>query len=354
MTQSKNINVNFARIPTTMRAWKVMNQGPIDSDPSPLQLVTTDVLPPHTGEILVRVLTCGVCRTDLHVTEGDLLEHKKHVTPGHEIIVEVCACGPETGRFQLGQRVGIPWLRHTCGKCNFCRSGHENLCPNSKYTGWDHDGGYAEYTTVDEAFAYKIPDSFESTTAAPLLCAGIIGYHAYVKANVPAGGTLGLYGFGGSAHIIAELALKQGIKVHVLTRGENAQKLALKLGASSAAGAYDQPPEQLDSAIIFAPAGAIIPKALEGLKSGGTLALAGIHMTDVPPLNYQQHLFHEKMITSVESNTRKNGEEFLRLASRLKIHPETRQYSLKQAREALRYLAIGDVKGAGVLKIAAD
>lgn len=354
MTQSKNINVNLGNIPTTMQAWEVNTQGPIDSDPSPLQLVTKNVPTPQAGEVLVRVLTCGVCRTDLHVAEGDLPLHQKQVTPGHEIIGEVCACGPQTSRFQLGQRIGIPWLRYTCGKCSFCRSGHENLCPNSKYTGWDHDGGYAQYATVNKAFAYAIPDSFESTTAAPLLCAGIIGYHAYVKANVPAGGTLGLYGFGGSAHITAELALKQGIKVHVLTRGEHAQKLALKLGASSAAGAYDLPPELLDSAIIFAPAGEIIPKALEGLKPGGTLALAGIHMSDVPPLNYQQHLFHEKMITSVESNTRKNGEEFLKLASRLNIHPETRKYSLDQAQEALHYLAVGDVKGAGVLQIAAD
>lgn len=354
MTQSKNINVNFSQVPTTMRAWIVEKQGPVDLDPSPLKFVTKKVPQPKSGELLVRVLTCGVCRTDLHVTEGDLPVHQQHVIPGHEIIGEVCATGPHTSRFEIGQRVGIPWLRYTCGKCSFCRSGNENLCPNSKYTGWDHDGGYAEYTTINEAFAYEIPASFKSTTAAPLLCAGIIGYHAYLKANVPAGGTLGLYGFGGSAHITAELALKQGVKVHVLTRGENAQKLALKLGASSAAGAYDLPPELLDSAIIFAPAGPIIPKALEGLKPGGTLALAGIHMSDVPPLNYQQHLFHEKMITSVESNTRKNGDEFLNLAARLNIHPETREYPLEKAQTALHYLAVGDVEGAGVLRIAND
>ncbi len=354
MTQVKDKNSVQNKIPTTMKAWEVTKQAPIDSSPSPLKLVTKDVPKPGPDEILVRVLTCGVCRTDLHVAEGDLPPHKEHVTPGHEIIGEVCAFGPNTSRFKLGQRVGIPWLRHTCGKCSFCRAGRENLCPNSTYTGWDADGGYAEYAVADEAFAYEIPDSFDSTVAAPLLCAGIIGYHAYVKANVPAGGTLGLYGFGGSAHITGELALKQGIKVHVLTRGKNAQKLALKLGASSAAGAYDLPPEPLDSAIIFAPAGEIIPKALEGLKPGGTLALAGIHMSDVPTLNYEKHLFHEKMITSVESNTRKNGEEFLRLAARLKIQPQIREYSLDQAKDALSYLAAGDVQGAGVLRIAKD
>ncbi|WP_283679903.1 zinc-dependent alcohol dehydrogenase family protein [Lentilactobacillus sp. Marseille-Q4993] len=338
-------------IPETMRAWQVTTPGPIDGDKAPLELVEKPVPVPNVGEVLVRVLTCGVCHTDLHVTEGDLPVHKSHVTPGHEIVGEVVKLGESANRFKIGDRIGIPWLRWTCGVCEYCRSGQENLCPNSLYTGWDHDGGYAEYVTVPEGFAYRIPDQFDSQTAAPLLCAGIIGYRAFLRANVPAGGSLGLYGFGGSAHITAQIAIDQGIEVHVLTRGDDAKRFALKLGAKSAGGAYDLPPVKLDSAIIFAPVGDIVPKALAGLKPGGTLALAGIHMTDIPQLNYQAAIFHEKNLTSVESNTRSNGEEFLRLADRLDITPETTAYPFERADEALRYLSHGDIKGACVLRI---
>lgn len=341
-------------IPETMQAWVVTQPGPINGAKSPLALTTKPVPTPKHGEVLVRVLTCGVCHTDLHVAEGDLPVHQPQVTPGHEIVGEVVATGAETHRFKLGERIGIPWLRWTCGVCQYCRSGRENLCPNSRYTGWDHDGGYAEYTTVPEGFAYRIPERFDSLTAAPLLCAGIIGYRAYRRANVPAGGRLGLYGFGGSAHITAQIALAQGMAVHVLTRGKDAQKFALKLGAASASGAYDLPPVPLDSAIIFAPVGDIIPKALEGLAPGGTLALAGIHMTDVEHLNYQKHLFHEKTVTSVESNTRRDGEEFLTLAERLLIQPKTTEYPLEKAEDALRYVAAGDIEGACVLRIGQD
>ena len=226
-------------IPETMRAWAVTTPGPVDGDRAPLKLVEKPVPTPGRGEVLVKVLTCGVCHTDLHVTEGDLPVHREHVTPGHEIVGRVVAQGPETQRFALGERIGIPWFRHACGVCKFCRSGHENLCPHSVYTGWDHDGGYAEYVTVPEGFAYRIPERFDSLTAAPLLCAGIIGYRAFERANVPAGGHLGLYGFGGSAHITAQIALAQGIEVHVFTRGKDAQKFALELGCASAQGAYD-------------------------------------------------------------------------------------------------------------------
>lgn len=338
-------------IPTKMKAWEVVKPGPIDGAQSPLKFTTKPVPVPQRGEVLVRVIACGVCHTDLHVAEGDLPVHQDHVTPGHEIVGKVVKNGPATSRFKLGDRIGIPWLRWTCGVCEYCRAGKENLCPNSLYTGWDHDGGYAEYVTVPEGFAYRIPERFDSLTAAPLLCAGIIGYRAFERANVPAGGTLGLYGFGGSAHLTAQLAMDQGIEVHVLTRGEDARKFALQLGAASANGAYDLPPVKLDSAIIYAPVGDIVPKALEALKPGGTLAMAGIHSTNIPALSYPNHIFHEKNLTSVESNTRRDGEEFLRLADRLDIHPEIHEYPLADAQKALEYVSHGDIKGACVLRV---
>ncbi len=339
------------RIPSEMRAWEVTSPAPIDSSTSPIHFVKHPVPVPKTSEVLVRVISCGICHTDLHVAEGDLPVHHPHVIPGHEIIGRVVANGPQAGRFNLGDRIGVPWLRWTCGVCTYCRSGKENLCPNSLYTGWDHDGGYAEYVTVPEGFAYRIPSAFNSVTAAPLLCAGIIGYHAFRRANVPAGGRLGLYGFGGSAHLAAQIAIAQGIEVHVFTRGKDAQRFALELGAASAQGVYDPSPVSLDSSILFAPVGDIVPKALENLAAGGTLALAGIHLTDVPSLNYQNHLFHEKVLTSVESNTRRDGEEFLTLADRLKIHPKTTEYPFEKADEALRHLSHGDMQGACVLRI---
>lgn len=335
---------------TTMRAWVVRAPAPISQQP--LELVELPVPEPGPGEVLVRVLTCGVCRTDLHVAEGDLAVHRPRVVPGHEIVGEVVGAGAGAARFAVGDRVGVPWLRRTCGTCRCCRSGRENLCRSSHYTGWDADGGYAEYTTVPEGFAYRIPAAFDDVAAAPLLCAGIIGYRALRRAQVPPGGRLGLYGFGGSAHLTAQLALAQGAEVHVLTRGEEARQFALDLGAASAGDARDMPPVALDSAIIFAPAGDIVPFALEALAPGGTLALAGIHVSDVPPLNYQRHVFHERTLTSVESNTRRDGEEFLTLAARLGIRPETTVYRFDHAAHALEYLAAGDVRGAGVLRVA--
>ena len=336
-------------IPSTMRAWAVRTPGPLIT--RPLELVEKPVLEPELGEVLVRVLTCGVCRTDLHVAEGDLPARREHVTPGHEVVGEVVALGPGAARFQVGERIGIPWLRSTCGSCRWCRAGRENLCRGSRYTGWDADGGYAEYAVAGEAFAYAIPEQFDDAAAAPLLCSGIIGYRALRRAHVPQGGTLGLYGFGGSAHLTAQVALAQGVEVHVLTRGEEARRFALELGAASAGDARDAPPVPLDSAIIFAPAGDIVPHALAALAPGGTLALAGIHLSDVPPLTYERHLFHEKTLTSVESNTRRDGEEFLTLAARLGIRPKTHEYPFEAADQALAYLAAGDVKGAGVLRI---
>ena len=333
-----------------MRAWQVRTPGPLASGPRAVGEKPTPE--PGPGEVLVRVLTCGVCRTDLHVTEGDLPVHRPHVTPGHEIVGQVVGSGVGAQRFALGERIGVPWLRRTCGVCRACRTGRENLCAASTYTGWDADGGYAEYTTVPEGFAYRLPDGFDDATAAPLLCAGIIGYRALRRAEVPPGGVLGLYGFGGSAHLTAQVALAQGIEVHVLTRGERARSFALELGCASAGDARDIPPVALDSAILFAPAGDIVPYALAALGPGGTLACAGIHLSDIPVLDYQRHVFHEKTLTSVESNTRRDGEEFLTLAVRLGLHPSTHEYLLEDADKALGYLAAGDIEGAGVLRVA--
>ena len=335
---------------TTMRAWVVGEPGPLAG--GPLELTELPVPDPAPGEVLVRVLTCGVCRTDLHVATGDLPVHRARVVPGHEIVGEVAGAGPDSGRFAPGDRVGIPWLRSTCGRCGFCRTGRENLCPGSRYTGWDADGGYAEFTTVPEAFAYRLPDELDDATAAPLLCAGIIGYRALTRAALPPGGRLGLYGFGGSAHITAQPAPGPGAEGHLLPPREGARRRAPGRGAASAGDALSPPPVPLDAAILFAPAGEIVPVAMEALAPGGTLAVAGIHLSDVPGLDYRRQLFHERTLTSVESNTRADGEEFLALAARLGLRPTTHEYGFDQAAEALAYLDAGDVRGAGVLRVA--
>ncbi|MDO5499858.1 MAG: zinc-dependent alcohol dehydrogenase family protein [Propionibacteriaceae bacterium] len=337
-------------LPSAMRAWVVHSPGPLAS--RPLKFIEKPVPTPGSGEVLVRVLTCGVCRTDLHVSLGEILVHRDRVIPGHEVVGEVVGRGTGTRRFTIGERIGIPWLRRTCGSCQHCRTDRENLCAWSRYTGWDCDGGYAEFATVPEAYAYRIPESFDSVTAAPLLCAGIIGYRALKRANVPPGGRLGLYGFGGSAHLTAQVAIAQGIEVHVLTRGERARELARRLGAASVGKAREAPPVLLDSAISFAPAGDLVRCAMEALAPGGTLTLAGIHVTPIPALDYERHLFHEKTVTSVEANTRRDGEEFLRLAERLGVRPETKEYHLAEATLALEQLDRGDVQGAGVLRVA--
>ncbi len=297
----------------------------------------------------MKIAACGVCRTDLHVAEGDLPVHKPGVTPGHEVVGTVDDLGEGTSRFRLGDRAGIAWLRHTDGTCRFCRAGRENLCLSPRFTGWDEDGGYAQYAVVDERYAYRLPEGFPDEQAAPLLCAGIIGYRALKRANLPPFGRLGIYGFGASAHIAAQVAIRQGAVVHVLTRSEQAQQLALSLGAASAAGAYDRPPEPLDAAILFAPVGDLVPVALEALDRGGTLAIAGIHLSDVPGLNYERQLFQEKTLQSVTANTRADGEEMLAAASRLGIEVTTTPYSLEEADRALADLAHDRVRGAAVL-----
>jgi propanol-preferring alcohol dehydrogenase len=330
-----------------VRAWWVEAPGPVDG--RPLRFGERAAPQPGTGEILVRVSVCGVCRTDLHLAEGDLLPHRARTVPGHEIVGRVEQRGPGAERFAVGERVGIPWLRATCGACRFCRRGDENLCLTPAFTGWDADGGYAEAAVVDEAYAYRLPDVFGDEEAAPLLCAGIIGFRALRRAALPPGGRLGIYGFGGSAHLAAQVALHEGATVHVLTRSREAQRLALRLGAASAADADAAPPEPLDAAILFAPVGTLVPVALRALDRGGTLAIAGIHLTDIPVLHYATDVFEERQLRSVTANTRADGEEFLAIAAQIPLRPTVQPYALEHADQALVDLAHDRVNGAAVV-----
>ncbi len=330
-----------------MRTWVVDHCAPIDEQP--LRQVERAEPQPGPGQLRVRIICCGVCRTDLHLAEGDLPPRHPNVVPGHEIVGRVDALGEGTDRFALGDRVGVPWLAGTDGTCRFCRRGAENLCLEPRFTGWDVDGGYADACLVGESYAYRLPDTLDDEHAAPLLCAGIIGYRALRCAAVPPGGRLGIYGFGGSAHLTAQIALHEGLRVHVLTRGEGNQKLAAALGADSVGGATDAPPEPLDGAILFAPAGDLVPVALRALDRGATLAVAGIWLSDIPALNYAGELFQERRLRSVTANTRSDGEEFLALAERFAIRPTTVAYPMAKAPDALADLAHGRFSGAAVL-----
>ncbi len=318
----------------------------------PLKLVDRPVPEPSLGELLVRVLCCGVCRTDLHLAEGDLLPRRPDVTPGHEVVGEVVRAGPGTTRFAAGDRVGVAWLAGTDGSCRYCRRGSENLCPRSVYTGWDRDGGYAEYLVASDAYVHPLPSGFSDAELAPLLCAGIIGYRAFRRAELPPGGRLGIYGFGGSAHLTAQIAIAGGAAVHVFTRAPAARDLALELGAVSAQDSFDPSPEPLDSAIIFAPVGEVVPPALRNLDRGGTVAIAGIYLSDIPSLNYADELFNERTLRSVTANTRGDAEEFLRLAERLRLRVSVTPYPLDAADQALSDLAADRITGAAVLTVA--
>ena len=331
-----------------MKAWAVERPGPIDG--RPLVAVDRPEPEPGPGEVRIRVSTCGVCRTDLHLAEGDLPPHRPGTIPGHQVVGLVDDVGADVTRFHRGDRIGIAWLRHTDGVCKYCSRGDENLCVDPRFTGWDADGGYAEYAVVDEAFAYALPDAFDDEHAAPLLCAGIIGYRALRRANLPPGGTLGIYGFGASAHLAAQVAMFEGATVHVMTRSMDAQRLALDLGAASAQGGADPPPEPLDSAILFAPVGTLVAPALEALDRGGTLSVAGIYLTDIPSLNYERDLFDERALTSVTANTRADGEAFFDIAARIPIKTMTEVYPFDEADRALADLAHDRVTGVAVLR----
>jgi propanol-preferring alcohol dehydrogenase len=330
-----------------VHAWVVDHVTRMDG--GPLRRVERERPEPGPGQVRVAVTCCGVCRTDLHLAEGDLTPRHPQVTPGHEVVGRVDALGPGAVRFALGERIGVPWLAATDGTCRFCRGGAENLCLNPRFTGWDHDGGYADACLVDERFAYRLPAGIGDDQAAPLLCAGIIGYRALRLAEVPPGGRLGIYGFGGSAHLTAQVALAQGLRVHVLTRGAGNRELAGRLGVDSVGGPTDAPPAPLDGAVLFAPAGDLVPVALRALDRGATLAVAGIWLSPIPGLDYAAELFQERRLRSVTANTRRDGEEFLRLADRLGVHATTVGYPMDQAQVALADLAAGRFSGAAVL-----
>jgi propanol-preferring alcohol dehydrogenase len=332
-----------------MRAWVVHEPGPVAT--GPLGLTERPVPEPGPGQLLIRVLKCGVCRTDLHLTEGDLPPKAPDVTPGHEVVGEVVATGPGVSRFAAGDRVGGAWLGGTDGSCRYCRRGRENLCPNSVYTGWDFPGGYAEYLVAADAYVYELPKGFSDAELAPLLCAGIIGYRALKLADLPPGGRLGIWGFGGSAHLVAQVAIAGGAAVHVFTRGEKARELARELGVASTQDSFDPSPEPLDSAILFAPVGTLVPPALAALDRGGTLAVAGIYLTDIPSLNYDEDLFQERTLRSVTSNTRGDGEEFLRLAERLRLQVTVNPYPFDKADQAVADLAAERFTGAAVISM---
>jgi alcohol dehydrogenase, propanol-preferring len=332
-----------------MRAIVIETPAPIESQSLKLQALPDPE--PGRGELLVRVRRCGVCRTDLHVAEGDLAPHHPRIVPGHEVVGIVERCGAGCTRFAPGARVGIAWLRSTCGICRYCTAGHENLCPNATFTGWDHDGGYADLATVREDFAYAIPDAIGDQEAAPLLCAGIIGYRAIRRAAVKPGSTVGLYGFGGSAHLTLQVLKYWDCRVFVMSRGGRHRELAEELGADWIGDAQEQPPAPLDAAILFAPAGEIVPCAMAALDRGGVLAIAGIHLSAIPPLDYARHLFEERELRSVTANTRADGDEFMKLAGQIPIRTRTISLPLAEANRALLMLKHDELKGAAVLEV---
>ncbi|MFI0416680.1 zinc-binding alcohol dehydrogenase family protein [Spongiactinospora sp. 9N601] len=330
---------------TDMDAWVVARPGPIGT--GPLERVRLPVPRPGPDEVLVKVEACAVCRTDLHLAEGDLPPRRPRTVPGHEAVGRVISAPP--GTYPAGARVGVAWLRSTCGACRYCRRGLENLCPHSAYTGWDADGGYAEYLTAPADYVYPLPGDPPAARLAPLLCAGIIGYRALLRADLPEGGRLGIYGFGASAHLTAQVAIAQGATVHVLTRSPAARSLALELGAASAGDARDAPPEALDAAILFAPVGDLVPVALAALDRGGVLAVAGIHLSDIPGLDYDRHLFQERTLRSVTANTRADGRAYLAAATAHPPRVSTVSYPADAADRALADLAADRINGVAVL-----
>jgi len=337
------------RAPGTMRAMVLRKPAPVAT--APLQLTEIPRPEPGPGEVQVEVEVCGVCRTDLHVVEGDLQEQRPGIIPGHEVVGRVTRLGPGANRFSPGQRVGIAWLHAACGRCEYCLRGAENLCDSPRFTGWTEPGGYAEALCAPENFVYPLPEALSATVAAPMLCAGIIGYRALTRSAIRPGEALGLYGFGASAHIVLQLARYRGCKVYVSTRGDRHQALAREMGAVWVGGADAVPPVKLQGAILFAPVGELVPVALAALDRGGTLAVAGIHLSDIPALNYQSHLFQERSLRSVTANTRADGEALLRLAAEIPLQASTEEFRLEQANEALFRLRHDQVAGAAVLRI---
>lgn len=330
-----------------MRAMVLAHPAAVTSAP----LVLREVPPPEPapGQVRVRIHVCGVCRTDLHVVEGELPHVKPDIIPGHEVVGTVDRLGRDVIELKEGDRVGIAWLQDTCGRCEFCLGGRENLCLRATFTGYQVNGGYADYAVVAARYAYPLPPRFTDEEAAPLLCAGIIGYRALRLSGIKPGQRLGLYGFGASAHIAIQIARYWDCSVYVCSLKEEHRMLARELGAVWVGGSMDEPPDKLHGAIIFAPAGEIVPAALRALDRGGTLALAGIHMSPIPVLDYNREIFGERVIRSVTANTRQDGLDLLREAAAIPVHTHTRRFGLADANRALQALKAGTIRGAAVL-----
>lgn len=326
-----------------MRAWRTGERA------SELELVEVPIPSPGPGELRIRVIACGICRTDLHVVDQEIPVHRMRVIPGHQAVGRVEQLGTDVEGFAVGALVGVAWLHRTCGACEWCRSGSENLCPRSQYTGWDVDGGFAEFVTAPAAFVYELPGDADPLTTAPLLCAGIIGYRALSRANLPPGGRLGLYGFGSSAHLVAQMAGAAGARLFVMTRGEQNRTLADELGAAFVGDETAAPPEPLDSAIVFAPAGRLVPVALSATRSGGTVVLAGIEMTDVPSMSYTESLFRERDLRTVTANTRSDGRRLLDLAANLRLRPTVTPIPFESVDSALDSIRGGTTRGSLVI-----
>ncbi len=330
-----------------MRAMILSEQKPVEDSP----LVEREIAEPQAGpgEVRIKVSACAVCRTDIHIAEGDLELHKSPIIPGHQIVGRIDQVGEGVEDRKIGERIGVGWLRHVDGTCEFCRRGRENLCPDSRYTGYDADGGYAEYAVVPDEFAYELPEGFDDEEVAPLLCGGLIGYRALERAAVPEKGRLLLVGFGSSAHIVIQIALARGYEVYVVTRSENHIREAKSLGAAWAGADFQELPQKVNSAVLFAPSGKLVPPTMEALDRGGICSIAGIHLSDVPPLNYTRHLFQEREIRSVTANTREDARNLLAEAAAARVRPQTVSYSLGEANRALVDMKQSKAKGTPVL-----
>lgn len=334
-----------------MKACLLRSIAPIETNP--LELADVPTPRPADGQVLIKVSVCGVCRTDLHVIEGELPERHLPIIPGHQVVGQVEQLGANVTRFRTGDRAGVPWLHQTCGRCEFCLDGKENLCENATFTGYRVNGGYADYIVAPADFVYAIPEAFSDVEAAPLLCAGIIGFRSLRLSGIAGmspGRRLGLYGFGAAAHVAIQVARHWGVDVYAFTRDRRHQDLAMELGAVWAGFSDDEPPAKLDSAIIFAPAGELVISALKVLKKGGCLALGGIHMSQIPPLDYQL-LYHERVVRSVANNTRKDGEDFLKVAAEIPIKTQTQVFNLPETNAALNALKNDAVRGAAVIRM---
>ena len=325
-------------------------RGPEPVERNPLQWTEVATPAPARDQLLIKVHACGVCRTDLHVVEGELAPRKSPVIPGHQVVGTVEQAGPETKRFSKGARVGVAWLHRTDGTCEYCRGGRENLCDHPDFTGYTVDGGYAEYVVAPDSFVYPIPEGFPDLAAAPLLCAGIIGFRCLRLSGIERGSRLGLYGFGAAAHVAIQVARHWGAEVYALTREQRHAQLALDLGAVWAGSSFDEPPHKLDAAIIFAPAGELVPAALKVLKKGGAVICGGIHMSPIPQFEYGL-LYHEREIRSVANNTRQDGEDFLKIAAAIPVHTETQLFPMQEANAALNALKHDQIRGAAVLQV---